>query len=159
MTELRTLILLRHAKAATPTLAMSDEDRPLTERGERDAERAGEELRILGLEPEVVLCSPARRTRRTAELAFPGVPTRYEPEIYLAYPEGLLERLRRQDPDLHTLALCGHNPAVHELATMLTGGDHGFRPGTFAVIRCAVPWPELSSGEGELIKRWDPKLD
>ncbi|MGI5268462.1 SixA phosphatase family protein [Nonomuraea sp. CA-218870] len=156
---MRTLILLRHAKAANQTLAMPDKDRPLTDRGERDAERAGEELRILGLTPEVVLCSPARRARRTAELAFPGVQARYEPAIYQAYPEELLERLRLQDPDHATVALCGHNPAVHELALTLTGGDYGFGPGTFVVIRCAVPWAELSSGLGELITRWDPKLD
>ncbi|MFD2356474.1 SixA phosphatase family protein [Nonomuraea ferruginea] len=158
MTEVRTLILLRHAKAAQAP-GVPDKDRALTDRGERDAKRAGEELRMLGLEPEVVLCSPARRTRRTAELAFPGVEVRYELAIYQAYPEELLERLRLLDPDHGTVALCGHNPAVHELALMLAEGDYLFRPGTFAVIKTAVPWPELSAGEGELVTSWGPQHD
>lgn len=154
---MRTLILLRHAKAADPVLGMPDKDRPLTDRGERDAARAGEELKALGLTPEVVLSSSARRTEQTTRLAFPGLAARYEDTLYHAHADDLLERLRRLDPDHRVVALVGHNPAVHELALMLAGGDYGFRPGTFAVIRCASPWPELAAGEGELVTLWDPK--
>jgi len=156
------LIVLRHAKAAhVPGLA--DRERPLTDRGERDARRAGEEIRAAGLEPEVVLCSPAVRTRRTAELAFPGAEISYEREIYEAYPEDLLALLQRGDPGLGTVVLCGHNPGVHELALALAGGDpggdHAFRPGAFAVIEVDAPWTDLHPGEGRLISRWDPKSE
>ncbi|MGR6913053.1 SixA phosphatase family protein [[Actinomadura] parvosata] len=153
---MRTLIVLRHAKAAqVPGLA--DRERPLTDRGERDAERAGDEIRAAGLEPGVVLCSPAVRTRRTAELAFPDVEISYEREIYEAYPEDLLEVVRRADPDLSTVVLCGHNPGVHELALGLAGGDYVFRPGAFAVIGVESSWEELWPGQGRLLSRWDPK--
>ncbi|HLU71045.1 MAG TPA: histidine phosphatase family protein [Nonomuraea sp.] len=152
----RTLILIRHAQAVSQRLGSSDKDRQLTERGERDAEQAGEELRKLGLVPELVLSSSATRTKQTTALVFPGATARYEDGLYQAYAEELLERLRRLDPDLSTVALCGHNPAVHELAVMLTGDVTGFEPGTFAVIECAAPWPELSTGEGEQVTRWCP---
>ncbi|WP_346433989.1 SixA phosphatase family protein [Nonomuraea composti] len=153
---MRTLIVLRHAKAAqVPGLA--DRERPLTDRGERDAARAGDEIRAAGLEPGVVLCSPAVRTRRTAELAFPDVEISYEREIYEAYPEDLLEVVRRADPDLSTVVLCGHNPGVHELALGLAGGDYVFRPGAFAVIGVESSWQELWPGQGRLLTRWDPK--
>ncbi|MFC5834263.1 SixA phosphatase family protein [Nonomuraea insulae] len=153
---MRTLIVLRHAKAAhVPGLA--DRERPLTDRGERDARRAGAEIRAAGLDPDAVLCSPALRTRRTAELAFPEGEISYERDIYEAYPEELLELVRRSDPGLATVVLCGHNPGVHELALGLAGGDYVFRPGAFAVIQVEPAWEELSMGEGRLLTRWDPK--
>ncbi|MFK4035398.1 SixA phosphatase family protein [Nonomuraea wenchangensis] len=152
---MRTLIVLRHAKAAH-VAGLADRERPLTGRGERDAARAGEEIRGAGLRPEAVFCSPALRTRRTAELAFPELEISYEREIYEAYPEELLDVLRRADPGLGTVVLCGHNPGVHELALGLAGGDYGFRPGAFAVIELGAPWADLHLGEGRLVARWDP---
>ncbi|MEU4541880.1 SixA phosphatase family protein [Nonomuraea dietziae] len=153
---MRTLIVLRHAKAAhVPGLA--DKERPLTDRGERDAVRVGEEIKALGLAPELVLCSPARRTTRTAELAFPTVETSYERDIYEAYPEELYELVRRLDPDVETLVLCGHNPGVQELALSLVGGELSFRPGAFAVVELDSPWVDLWPGEGRLVTHWDPK--
>ncbi|MEV4470182.1 histidine phosphatase family protein [Nonomuraea sp. NPDC049504] len=152
---MRTLIVLRHAKAASVP-GLVDWERPLTDQGEQDAKRAGEEIRAAGLAPDVVLCSPAARTRRTAELAFPGVEVSYERDIYEAYPDELLELLRRADPEAGTVALCGHNPGVHELALGLAGGDYGFRPGSFAAIAVEPSWEQLSPGEGRLISRWAP---
>ncbi|MBB6346582.1 SixA phosphatase family protein [Nonomuraea muscovyensis] len=155
---MRTLIVLRHAKAAhVPGLA--DRERPLTGRGEHDAALAGERMRALGLAPELVLCSPAVRTRRTAELAFPGLEPSFERDVYEAYPDELLELVRRTEPELRTVVLCGHNPGVHELAIGLAGGDYGFRPGSFAVIETDSEWSDLSPGEGRLVMLWDPKAD
>ncbi len=64
MTE-RTLVLLRHAKAETTLGVASDADRPLSSRGYADATAAGIWLGTEGLRPELVICSPARRTRQT----------------------------------------------------------------------------------------------
>ncbi|MEV0613865.1 histidine phosphatase family protein [Nonomuraea sp. NPDC050404] len=153
---MRTLIVLRHAKAAqVPGLA--DRERPLTDRGGRDAKRLGDEIRAAGLEPDVVYCSPALRTKQTAEFAFPGMEISYERDIYEAYPQELLEIVRRTDAGLSTVVLCGHNPGVHELALGLAGGDYTFRPGAFAVIRVEQAWEDLWPGQGSLVTRWDPK--
>ncbi|WP_230880749.1 MULTISPECIES: histidine phosphatase family protein [Planomonospora] len=153
---MRTLIVLRHAKAAhRPGLA--DWERPLTERGEHDARRVGEVLAELGLRPDLVLCSPAARTRRTAELALPGASVEFERDVYEAYADDLLALLRRTGPDVGTLLLVGHNPGVHELVMELTtrDGDPGFPPGAFAVIETADAWAELESGRA--VTRWSPK--
>ncbi|WP_271216225.1 SixA phosphatase family protein [Streptosporangium carneum] len=152
----RTLIVLRHAKAAhTPGLA--DRERPLTERGRRDARRIGETLTGLDLRPDLVLCSPSIRTRQTAELALPGADITFEPAIYEAYPDELLTLVRRSDPEVRTLILVGHNPGVHELVQDLTTreGDPGFPPGAFAVIETDAEWAELDAGRG--VVRWSPK--
>lgn len=154
----RTLVVLRHAKAAhIPGLA--DRERPLTERGRRDAHRMGETLAGLGLRPDLVLCSPSTRTRQTAELALPGADVVFEPDIYQAYPDELLTLIRRSDPGVRTLVLVGHNPGVHELVQGLTDAedDPGFPPGAFAVIEAGGEWAELDGGRG--VVRWSPKDD
>ncbi|WP_240506103.1 SixA phosphatase family protein [Thermoactinospora rubra] len=150
---MRRLILLRHAKAAH-VLGLADRERPLTGRGERDARRAGEELRARGLNPDLVLSSPSVRTRRTAELAFPGAEIGFEREIYEADPEDLLDVVRRTGEEVSTLVLCGHNPAIEQLA----GGDH-MRPGAFAVFEVGSTWAQLWPEDARLVARWDPKED
>ncbi|MFJ2028336.1 SixA phosphatase family protein [Streptosporangium sp. NPDC087985] len=154
----RTLIVLRHAKAAhVPGLA--DRERPLTARGERDARRAGEALTGMDLRPDLVLCSPSTRTRQTAGLALPDADIVIEPAIYEAYPDELLTLIQRSDPEVRTLALVGHNPGVHELVLGLTarGDDSGFPPGAFAVIETEGEWAEFDTGRG--VACWSPKDD
>lgn len=153
---MHTLIMLRHAKAEQ-TFGASDHDRKLTDRGEADAERAGKEIRDLGLEPDLVLCSSARRTRRTAQLALPGIETDYQPLIYQGMAEEILELVHRVEPERRTVVLCGHNPGVLDLALSLTGGDFGFPPGAFAVIRTDSAWADLWPGDGSLVTLWNPK--
>jgi phosphohistidine phosphatase len=156
----RTLIVLRHAKAAQIP-GMLDRERPLTDRGERDAKRVGETLRHLNLRPDLVLCSPSERTRRTAELALvelaPDAPVEFERGIYEAYADELLDLVRGTGPEVGTLLLVGHNPGVHELVMGLTTrlGDPGFPPGAFAVIESTGAWSGLEGGHA--ISRWNPK--
>lgn len=152
----RTLIVLRHAKAAhIPGLA--DRERPLTERGEHDARRIGETFTGMDLRPDLVLCSPSTRTRQTAQLALPRARIDFEPVVYEAYSEELLTLIRRTDREVGTLILVGHNPGVHELVMDLTtrDGDPGFPPGAFAVIETDKEWSELGIGRGVI--RWSPK--
>ncbi|GAA1271738.1 histidine phosphatase family protein [Sphaerisporangium rubeum] len=159
---MNTLIVLRHAKAAhVPGLA--DRQRPLTDRGEGDAGRAGDTLKSLGFSPDLVLCSPSERTRRTAELALaelsPDAPVHIETDIYEAYPDELVELIRRTGDEVSTLLLVGHNPGVHELVVSLTLARDldKFPPGAFAVIETTEAWPDLGPGDGRLTHRWNPK--
>lgn len=146
----KTLIVVRHAEAGQG-IGVPDLERPLTEGGERDARAAGELIRRL--RPDLVVCSPAARTRRTAELLGLDAPIDIERGVYEAHPEELLELLRRTDPDVRTLVLVGHNPGAHQLVLGLTGaaGD-GFPPGSVAVIRIFGPWAEIQFGEGRLLE-------
>ncbi|WP_239514013.1 histidine phosphatase family protein [Streptosporangium sp. 'caverna'] len=158
----RTLIVLRHARAAQVP-GLPDRERPLTERGEHDARRIGEALTGMDLRPDLVLCSPSARTRRTAELALSGdgaTPSGadivFEPVIYEAYSDELLTLIRRSDPEVRTLMLVGHNPGIHHLVQGLTteNGDFGFPPGAFAVIEIDDEWAGLDVGRG--VSRWSP---
>ncbi|MFI6506122.1 SixA phosphatase family protein [Streptosporangium sp. NPDC050855] len=152
----RTLVVLRHAKAAQPP-GVADRDRPLTESGERDARRIGAALADLGLRPDLVLCSPSARTRRTVALALPDADVSFEPSVYEAYADELLALVRRSGTEARTLLLVGHNPGVQELVRMLApgDGDGGFPPGAFAVVETDDEWAGLDTGR--VVTRWSPK--
>src|SRR5688572_27313979 len=111
----RTLVLLRHAKAAHPD-GIADTDRPLTPRGHADAAAAGAWLAKQQLTPDLVLCSPARRTRETwqgVRVAMGADPTvRYERDLYAAGAAELLDLVRATDPAVRTVLVIGHNPTV-----------------------------------------------
>jgi len=115
-----TLILFRHAKAEPASPGIEDIDRPLAPRGRTDAPRLGAFLATENLVPDLILCSPSRRTRETLELAVPAfgavIATREEPAIYEASMARLLSVIRRTPAGVHRLMLVGHNPGFEELA-------------------------------------------
>jgi phosphohistidine phosphatase len=124
---MRTLYLLRHAKASWSDPAQADIDRPLTERGRRDAANLGEHLRLSGCRPQVVVCSPALRTRQTLDLIATGLGLQARAEVderlYGASAQALWQRVHELPDTVTEALLVGHNPGMHELAVNLA--DHG----------------------------------
>lgn len=121
----RWLVVLRHAKSAWPDVP--DEQRPLGKRGVRDAPMAGAWLREHRYLPEQVLCSPARRTRETWELAASRLPAappvRYDRRIYAAEADALLRVVAECPDQTRTVLLIGHFPSVRDLTLHLAGQD------------------------------------
>src|SRR3990172_10772601 len=117
------LWLLRHAKSSWADPSAQDEDRPLAPRGERAAARMGEHLGALDIRPELVLCSSALRARQTLARVLPGLGTalevRIEQTMYTFDADVLLERLRDVSPEVSSVLLVGHNPALQDLAVRL----------------------------------------
>jgi phosphohistidine phosphatase len=162
----RRLILLRHAKSAWPDVP--DRDRPLAGRGRRQAPLAGAWLASAGHHPDLVLCSPARRTRDTwklvaAELGTAGE-VRYEEQVYGASAAALLDLVRETPPSVLALLLVGHSPGLPDLAVDLAGGRPGAGAGealrrltakfpTAAVAVLEVPgaWQDLAGGGARLV--------
>jgi phosphohistidine phosphatase len=154
------LILLRHAHAEPPASPATDAARPLSLRGEAEADAAAAWLAQHGL-PQRVICSPARRAKDTAArvLAAAGfVDTREDPRIYEATP-GMLLDVIADHRDCARLMLVGHNPGFESLAALLaTGqsGDHrGMPPGGIAVLALPRDVP-LEPGSARLITFWSP---
>ncbi|MEV8514293.1 histidine phosphatase family protein [Dactylosporangium sp. NPDC051484] len=146
----RTLILLRHAKAANPDDYATDIERPLTARGHRDAAAAGHWLRKAGLVPDAVLCSTAVRTRQTLdELRLAGeVPVTYEHRIYVGPADDTLDLIRHVDATVATLLLVGHNPTISDLSDTLAPralADGGLATSGIAVHRFNGSWRGLES--------------
>jgi phosphohistidine phosphatase len=151
------LIVLRHAKAIAG-LGLADVDRPLADRGRRDAAATGEWLRENGLVPDRVLCSPAVRTRETTQALALSAKVEFESRIYDNCVDTLLALVAETDADIGTLLLVGHNPSVHDLVYELTGGaPEGFPTCALAVIELAAPWPRTMPRTGTLVSYRTPK--
>ena len=159
----RTLVVLRHAKAAQEP-GLADEDRPLTGRGRRDAAAAGTWLGEAGLVPDLVLCSPARRTRETwqhlaAALAGPGggPAVTYDRRLYTGDATGLLDIVTQTAADVGVLLLVGHNPASHQLVYDLAGECDSFPTAAMAVIGLSGGWAGAVPGAGTMDRFWSPR--
>jgi len=160
----RTLLVLRHAKAAGEP-GVNDIERPLTAGGRRDASAAGQWLLSRGITPALVLCSTARRTRQTWEQisaalgeAAPGEDAvSFEQRLYDAGAQSLLDLVNVQPGDAQTLLTVGHNPASGQLVAWLTGrSDIAFPACALAVIRLGGSWAAVAPGGGELADLWTP---
>ena len=156
----RSLVILRHAKAERPA-GMADSDRPLTQRGHADAAAAGAWLAARGYRPDLVLCSPSKRTRQTwrgVSVALAGGPepeVRFESELYYGGVEDALELIRQAPPEAGSVLLVGHNPAVSMLSALLDSpagrdGD-GLRTCGIAVHRRDGDWADFDSGTAPVV--------
>ena len=150
-----TLVIVRHAKAERPA-GVADEDRPLTRRGHADAAAAGAWLAARGYRPDLVLCSPARRTRQTwravaAALTASGAPeVHFDDALYHGDTKDALDLLRRVPATARSVLLVGHNPTVSMLSSLLAGGtdgdSDGLRTSGIAVHVHDGGWAELGPG-------------
>ncbi len=153
---MKSLTLFRHAKTERESDTGRDFDRRLNERGRGDAVRMGEEIQALGLDFDLVLCSPAARAAETAELA--GLPPRYDERIYDAPAARLLDIVQEADASVGRLMLVGHNPGFEQLASRLTGASTDMPTGSLAEIEFPVDdWEEVDRGNGRLIRFVRPK--
>jgi len=160
---MKTLLVLRHAKASPEDGTGSDHDRPLTKRGLKAARRMGQLLKEHQLVPDVVLASTAERARTTAELAAAEADSRAAVrllrELYLAEPPTYLEALREVEATADKVLVVGHNPGLEALVYRLTGATEHMPTGALAV--CDLPiasWTELGAEtRGSLNQLWRPK--
>ncbi|MCF6525730.1 histidine phosphatase family protein [Streptomyces sp. JJ36] len=164
----RSIVLLRHAKADWPDVA--DHDRPLADRGRKDAPLVGEWLTDHGIAPELTLCSTAARTRETWKLLAPKLPRRpktvYEDRLYEASPGEIIALLNEVPDEVGELLVVGHNPGMQAVADLLSGEAEdtdaaarlarGFPTSAVAVVRFTGSWKSVEPGTGSLTRYWAP---
>ncbi|WP_326602902.1 histidine phosphatase family protein [Streptomyces sp. NBC_01799] len=164
----RRIVLLRHAKAEWSQ--DSDHERPLAERGRKDAPVAGRKLVDSGIVIDLALCSTAVRTRETWKLAVHEMPHRpktvYEERLYEASLGELIALLNETPDDVQNLLIIGHNPGMHAMADALAGSAEGetmarmtrggFPTAAFAVIEFSGSWKGVEHGVGKLVEYWTP---
>ena len=166
---MKQLLLLRHAKSAWPD-GVEDHDRPLGERGRRDAPRMGAYI-AAAHQPDFALVSSARRTRDTwslvaAELKSP-CPALTAPSIYEATPAAILAAIHAAPEESEKLLVIGHNPGFEELAALLASGDDTevmkrlkakYPTAGLAVIDFDINrWADVTAGAGRLTAFVTPK--
>jgi phosphohistidine phosphatase len=141
-----TITLLRHAKSSRENMRLDDIDRPLAERGRKDAPRMAAWMKTTHIKPDLVLCSTSRRTRETLALIGAAIPpnteTRFEASLYHAEAAVLLRAIQGVPELVRHVLLIGHNPGFHDLALQLaSGGDRAMRAllaEKFSTCGCAV---------------------
>ena len=118
---------MRHAKSSWKDTSLSDRDRPLNKRGERDAPVMGKRIAEAGLRPSLLISSPAVRAWTTAKivaqaLAYPLEFLQRESDLYLASLDSLLDVVAAQDAGFNHIMLFGHNPGLTDFANYLSPG-------------------------------------
>ncbi|GAA3889404.1 histidine phosphatase family protein [Streptomyces lacrimifluminis] len=166
--EPRRIVLFRHAKADWPQVA--DHERPLADRGRKDAAVAGRKLADTGIPFDLALCSTATRTRETWKLAVQEFPQRpktvYEERIYDASPGELVALLNETPDDIRNVVMIGHNPGVQALTDILAGESEadprarltsrGFPAAAFAILSFTGSWKGLEPATATLLDFWAP---
>lgn len=120
---MKQLLILRHAKSDWTT-GERDFDRPLNDRGRAAATAMGPVVR--GFAPDLVLCSPSKRTSETLTRLELDCPVKFDDRIYGGSVERLLEVIGEYGDDTPTLMIIGHMPGVALLTAAVSEGDDGF---------------------------------
>lgn len=163
------LMLLRHAKSSWSDPELRDHERPLNGRGRKAAVIMGRYMAGRGLVPEVILCSPAKRTRQTLALALPdAAETSFLEELYdFGDGEAIIDALHRIPDAPSPVLVIGHNPSMEGAALLLAAPDSGpdrermakkYPTAALAVIDLPIgKWDQIEPGIGEIVSFTTPR--
>jgi phosphohistidine phosphatase len=149
---MKSLILVRHAKSSWDDPALSDFDRPLNERGRKDAPVMAKRLAATGIRPDLLVSSTARRALKTAEafaaeLDIPKQLVQQTESLYMAGPADFYRVIASLDDSAQTVALFSHNPGITDFANMLDVAriDHFPTCAVFGVRTDTRHWKDFES--------------
>jgi phosphohistidine phosphatase len=162
------LYVLRHAKSSWDDPGVADHARPLAGRGRRAAKAVARHLRDRGVQPDLVLCSPARRARETLKRIEPAlgqVAVEFDGGIYGASAGELIERLRALPDDVGSVLLIGHNPGLQDLIVAVAHPSRAAREveATYPTAALATlefsgeSWRALGADTAELVELTRPR--
>jgi phosphohistidine phosphatase len=161
---MRTLTLIRHAKSSWNDDTLSDFDRPLNNRGRKNAPMMGRVLRDLGISFDLIVSSPALRAITTArsiaeQLGHPEDALTQDAGLYAATTAGLLQVVHQLPDESTAVALVGHNPGLTDFCNYLCGAGIENLP-TCAVASIAFDldtWKAVYRDTGRLIRYEYPR--
>jgi phosphohistidine phosphatase len=155
---MKTLILVRHAKSSWDQPGLSDFDRPLNERGKKDAPEMAERLKEKGIKVDRFVSSPAKRAKRTAryfaeEFGVDKDDIKLVEDLYLATPEAFSSAILNLNDKDEAVALFAHNPGITEFASSLTNVKIDDMPtcAMFAVQAETDKWKEFEKAEKKFL--------
>ena len=122
---MKTLFLVRHAKSSKDDPTLPDKERPLNDRGMQDAFKIGQRLAKRGVDPDLIVSSPARRALATAEIIAKKLDYKFkdivvDKRLYESSPDQLLRVIRELGEKPKQVMLFGHNPEFAQLAQRLS---------------------------------------
>jgi phosphohistidine phosphatase len=155
---MKTLILVRHAKSSHSFSVPSDFDRPLNDRGFREAAEMGRKLYKKKTAIDQFVSSPALRAKTTAELFVAEYDRKLKeillvPSLYEAGPDNFKEVILALNDDLNHIALFSHNPGITDFADSLTGTRITHMPtsSVFAVTAPVDSWKDFPAANKDFL--------
>ena len=163
---MKSLLLIRHAKSSWTSDALNDFDRPLNDRGKKEAPEMAKRLIKNKITIDCFVSSPARRAMKTAKLFIKEFGKNESeiiliPELYHSSVQTFFKVISGLDDNYQTAAIFSHNPGITELANLLTEMQIDNMPtcGVFAVRAPVRRWSEFANAKKELWFFNYPKLE
>lgn len=163
-TSMKRIYFVRHAKSSWADIGLRDFDRPLNNRGFRDAPFMANKMKELGVMPDLIVSSPAKRAFTTASYfaeAFGVTPTSIiqQPDIYEAFTEDIMTIINALPKEADTIFLFGHNPSLTSIANAFSQSFIANIPtcGVFKVEAAVDDWSAFDYQTGVLVEYHYPK--
>lgn len=163
----RTLVMIRHAKSSWANPLQSDFERPLNDRGEKDAPMMGERLKSRNIIPDLIISSMAKRAKQTAKkiaaaVGYPEDKIVWMDKLYHCIPSVFEEVTYDIDDNVKTTFIVAHNPGITEFVNELSPKfttNHMPTCGIVAAEFEAEQWNEFSNTTKKVILFDYPKKE
>lgn len=156
--RMKILYIVRHAKSSWKSYELEDIDRPLNNRGKRNAPEMGLRLANKGIRPDILISSPAKRAYSTAKkiakmIQYPKNRIIIENKLYHGMEEDIIEVISNTPDEYNELMIFGHNPGFTDLANSLSGAQIYNIPtcGIVAISFDTDNWQNIDTTPGKLI--------
>ncbi len=165
-TEGKTLLIIRHAKSSWEFGSLNDFDRPLNDRGKKDAPQMAKRLIGKKISIDSFVSSPAKRAKKTAELFCEAYgknadEMQFETKLYHAAVADFYEVIDNLDDSLNSVAIFSHNPGITAFVNNLTNAvkiDNMPTCGVFAIKIPSKKWADIKKSKNEFLFFDYPKL-
>lgn len=154
LSDLKTLLLIRHAKSDWNDTSLSDFDRPLNERGKRDAPLMAQRLLDKKIRIDLFVSSPAKRAKKTATIfaeayGLDKKQVEFHDELYLAHEKVFSAVISKLNNNADAVAVFAHNPGITDFANSLTNTRIDDMPTCciFAVQAACNSWNEFATAK------------
>jgi phosphohistidine phosphatase len=164
---MKTLFLIRHAKSSWTSLGLSDKERPLDLRGHNDAPRMAAHLKKMGIQPDLIVSSPAVRARTTADyfaktFDIPSESIDIQQDVYEADERDILHVIHNLPDSVETVFLFGHNPTFTYVADSFSKKERFENVPTCGVVQIQSnteggTWENFGVKTAEVKGYWYPK--
>ncbi|MBW6483774.1 MAG: histidine phosphatase family protein [Vicingaceae bacterium] len=162
---MKSIYLIRHAKSSWNSFSLNDFDRPLNDRGKKDAPFIGKKLKELNFNPDEIRSSPSKRTTKTIKLICKEVTFDFNNVVFkqgLFHPSlnTLKNELNSLSDSIDSVAFVSHNYGISDFANYLTDNAIGTMP-TCGVVKINFDidsWQEIIEGLGTLEYYVYPKM-
>lgn len=161
---MKTLYLVRHAKSSWDFPDLTDKERPLNKRGNRNAPVMAEYLKKRMSSPDIFICSPSQRTKETANYFLKAFDKNrnqmiYEEDLYHAYENDFEKVISHINNSHDSAMLFAHNPGITDYVNELTNRfiDNIPTCGVAAIDLDIDMWGDIKRAKGELMFYYYPK--